>query len=104
MKVVWTQSAKSDLIDIVEYIKLDSLENAKSIFQQIKDFGNDLISSPEKGRFVPELQDLGIVKYRELIFKRWRMIYKIAENKISILMIVDSSRNLEDLLFKRLIT
>jgi predicted component of type VI protein secretion system len=52
---------------------------------------------------VSELQKIGIVKYREMIHKRWRMIYKIDGEKVYVLIVVDSSRNLEDILFQRLI-
>lgn len=53
-------------------------------------------------RVVPELQQIGIFKYREIIYKRWRIIFKI-ENQVYILLVVDSSRNLEDILFQRLV-
>jgi len=38
-----------------------------------------------------------------MIYKRWRIIYKIDDEKVYILIVVDSSRNLEDILFQRLI-
>ena len=43
------------------------------------------------------------LKYREIIYKRWRIIYKIDDEKVYVLIVVDSSRNLEDILFQRLI-
>jgi predicted component of type VI protein secretion system len=58
---------------------------------------------PERKRVVPELQHIGVIKYRELIYKRWRVIFKIQETNVFILLVVDSSRNLEDILFQRLL-
>jgi len=102
-KVFWTNSAKYDLESIVEYIKIDSIDLAKDIFIQIKKACNDLYAFPNRGRIVPELKSIGIFKYREIIFKRWRIIYKIDKNIVYILLIADSRRNLEDILFERLI-
>jgi len=102
-KVIWTKSAEFDLELIIEYIKTDSLNIAKKVFFGIKKECNNLYFFPERKRIVPELQQIGILKYRELIYKRWRIIYKIDGNKVYILLIVDSNRNLEDILFQRLI-
>jgi len=102
-QVVWTNNAKSDLEDIIEYIKIDSISNAKKIFFDIKEKCNNLYYFPMKCKIVPELQQIGISKYRELIYKRYRIIYKIDNKKVYILIVVDSSRNVEDLLFQRLL-
>ena len=102
-KVQWTKNAIYDLEDIIEYIKIDSIKMAKNIFYEIKDECQKLYFLPERKRIVPELQQLGITKYRELIYKRWIIIFKIQEDKVFILLVVDSSRNLEDILYRRLL-
>ncbi len=102
-EVLWTKSAQFDLEAIIEYIKTDSIDIAKKIFFEIKQECDNLYCFPERKRVVPELQQIGILKYREIIHKRWRIIYKIDNTKIYILIVVDSSRNLEDILFQRLI-
>ncbi len=101
--VIWTKSAKSDFESIIEYIKTDSIEIAKTIFFAIKQECNNLYYFPQRKRIVPELQQIGIFKYREIIYQRWRIIYKIENTKVYILLVIDSSRNLEDILFERLI-
>jgi plasmid stabilization system protein ParE len=102
-KVIWTQNAELDLELIIEYIKTNSIEIAKKIFIEIKQECNKLYTLPERKRVVPEFQEIGIVKYREIIYKRWRIIYKIGDEKVYVLLVADSSRNLEDILFQRLI-
>jgi len=102
-EVIWTNSAQFDLESIIEYIKIDSLSIAKKIFFEIKEECNSLYTFPERKRIVPELQQIGILKYREIIYKRWRIIYKFDDKKVYILLVVDSSRNLEDVLFQRLL-
>ena len=101
--VIWTKSATNDLELIIEYIKIDSIKTAKEIFLQLKRECQVLELMPERKRVVPELQQIGVSKYREVIYKRWRIIFKIEEFKVFVLIVVDSSRNLEDLLFQRLI-
>lgn len=103
IEVIWTKNAEFDLETIIEYIKIDSIDNAKKIFFAIKKECANLYYFSERKRIVPELQQIGILKYREVIYQRWRIIYKIENKKVSILLVVDSSRNLEDILFQRLI-
>ena len=101
-KVIWTKSAEFDLEATIEYIKIDSISIAKEVFFAIKKECNNLYDFLERKRVVPELQQIGILKYREAIYKRWRIIYKIENKKVYILLVIDSSRNLEDILFQRL--
>lgn len=102
-EILWTKSAKDDLELLIEYIKLDSVSIAKEIFLGIKNECESLYYFPKRKRVVPELQQIGIFKYREIIYKRWRIIFKIENQKVYILLVVDSSRNLEDILFQRLV-
>jgi len=101
-EVIWTKNAEFDLELIIEHIKTDSLSIAKKIFFEIKKECDTLYYFPERKRIVPELQQIGIMKYREIIYKRWRIIYKIDHQEVYILLVADSSRNLEDILFQRL--
>lgn len=103
LEVIWTKNAEFDLEQIIEYIKTDSQDVAKKIFFDIKKECENLYSFPQRKRIVPELQQIGIFKYREIIYQRWRVIYKIDTTKVYVLLVVDSSRNLEDILFQRLI-
>ena len=79
------------------------MDVAKKIFIEIKQECNKLYTLPERKRVVPEFQEIGIIKYREIIYKRWRIVYKIDDEKVYVLLVADSSRNLEDILFQRLI-
>ncbi len=101
-KVIWTKFAEFDLENIIEYSKCDSIDIAKDIFFTIKKECQTLDTLPERKRVVPDLQQIGISKYRELIHKRWRIIFKIQDDTIYILLVIDSSRNIEDILFQRL--
>ena len=102
-EVIWTKNAQFDLESIIEYIKIDSLSIAKKIFFEIKKERENLHYFPQRKRVVPELQQIGILKYKEIIYERWRIIFKIDNTKVYVLLVVDSRRNLEDILFQRLI-
>jgi addiction module RelE/StbE family toxin len=102
-KVIWTSNAKEDLLDIVSYIKRDSLSAAKKVYEQIKSKAQSSNFLPLRGRVVPELQKEGITIYRELIAKPYRIIYKIENDTVYIMAIFDSRQNLEELLLQKLL-
>ncbi|MBC2715260.1 MAG: type II toxin-antitoxin system RelE/ParE family toxin [Desulfobacteraceae bacterium] len=102
-EVVWARVAENDLKEIIDYIAIDSPANALKIFQKIKKKASSLYTMPERCRIVPELKDQGIMQYRELIVPPWRIIFRIAEIKVYVLSVLDSRRNIEDILLKRLI-
>ncbi len=101
--VVWTKNAQYDLELVVQYIGTDSIEIAKDIFFGIQKECDELSLMPTRKRVVPELQQIGITKYREIVYKRWRIVFTLEAQKVSVLLVLDSSRNLEDLLFQRLL-
>ncbi|POQ98937.1 plasmid stabilization protein [Alkalispirochaeta sphaeroplastigenens] len=101
MKIIWTRTAKKDLIEIIDYIANTSSETAFEKFNEIKESVVKSESFPEKGRMIPELKKQNIDKYRELIVSPWRIMYKIEASNIYILAVIDGRRNIEDVLLKR---
>jgi addiction module RelE/StbE family toxin len=100
--VVWSSIAENDLKNIVEYIADDSPLNASRIFKRIKQKASSLYTSPERGRIVPELREQGILQFRELIISPWRILYRISGTRVLVLSVLDSRRNIEDILLQRL--
>jgi toxin ParE1/3/4 len=101
--VVWSETAEKDLLAIIEYIADDSPSRAYEVFKDIKRKASNLRSFPERGRIVPELQEHGIIPYRELIVGPWRMIYRVSSKHVYVLSVLDARRSLEDILLRRLI-
>jgi addiction module RelE/StbE family toxin len=101
--VVWASAAEKDLEKIIVYISEDSPQNALNILKRIRQQAADLYNLPERGRIVPELYDQGIMQYRELIIAPWRLIYRISKQEVYVLSVIDSRRNVEDILMKRFI-
>ena len=84
-EIIWTNVAENDLINIVEYISVDSPQNALEILEKIRQKASSLYTLPERGRIVPELQGQGIFQYRELVIPPWRLMYRIAEREIFVI-------------------
>jgi toxin ParE1/3/4 len=101
--VIWARAAEKDLKNIIKYIAEESPQNALKLLNKIRKKASDLYTLPKRGRIVPELQDQGILQYRELIIAPWRLIYRISGREIFVLSVIDSCRNVEDILLKRFV-
>ena len=101
--VHWSKIARKDLFLIIEYISLNNPAAAKRALQKIQEKAQQLSVYPERCRIVPELQRQGISDYRELISDHWRVIFKTNGNQVLVLSVIDSRRNLEDILLQRLL-
>jgi plasmid stabilization system protein ParE len=102
-KVLWTAVAVLDLKDIIEYIAADSSLNATNVLNKLKDRVAELDQFPDRGRVVPELAKVGLSGWRELVVKPYRIVYRIDRDSVYILGVLDSRRDLEELLLRRLI-
>ena len=102
-KVYWTEDAISDFNSIITHIFTENKTNAKSMFLAIKERCSTLEHFPFRTRVVPELESLGIIQYRELIFKRWRIIYSVDNDTVNLLLIIDSRQDIEAQLIQRII-
>jgi addiction module RelE/StbE family toxin len=101
--IVWAETAENDLCGIIEYLAKDNPSQAKKIFNKIKRAASGLYHSPKRGRIIPELQEQGLLQYRELIISPWRVMYRISGKTVLVLSVLDSRRNVEDILLGRLI-
>lgn len=102
-QVKWAVVAQSDLKQIIDYIALESPANALQIIGKIKQKASGLYTLPDRGRIIPELKEQGIHIYREIIVPPWRIIYRISDTTVFVLSVIDSRRNVEDILLNRLI-
>ncbi len=100
-RIFWTKTAREDLFEIIEYIKIDSSTIAFKILDKIESEVSRLADFPQHGRVVPELKDLNVYRYREIIISPWRVIYRIEQQKIFIMAVMDGRRNVEDILLNR---
>ena len=82
--------AKEDLKQIYEYISRDSVYYANKTIEEIIEKTKYLSMFPYMGRKIPEFNN---VNFRELIYKSYRIFYKVNSN-IYILKIFHHSRNI----------
>ncbi len=101
-QIIWAGIAESDLKEIISFIAIESPASASNILDKIKQTTSNLYTHPERGRIVPELQGQGILTYRELITPPWRIVYRVSDKNVYVLSILDSRRNVEDILLRRL--
>lgn len=102
-KVYWTEAAVIDLEEIVDYISKDRMSVATSIYGKIKSKCKQLKTFPDRYRVVPELLDIKVTDYREIIYKPFRIIYKLTQNEVYVIAVVDSRRDFESFIFNRLL-
>lgn len=78
MKVIVTQKAKHNLLDLFDYNANISLNYAIRIDKKLRSYIEDLQYSPYIGRYVSEISDK---HYRERICEKYRIIYYISEKE-----------------------
>ena len=98
-----TQNAENDLEEIIMFIAKSSPQAALKIMERIKAKVNTLYYFPNKGAYVPELLARNIKDYRQITEPPWKIIYKVDHKIVNILVIIDSRRNLQDILIKKLL-
>jgi addiction module RelE/StbE family toxin len=98
-----TQNAENDLNEIVMFIAQNNPQTALKIMERIQAKINTLDHFPNRGAYVPELLSKNIKDYRQLTESPWKIIYRVDDGNVYILAIIDSRRNLQDVLIKKLL-
>jgi len=102
--VLLTNDAARDLNELYDYIAVhDSPRKADYVLEQIEKTFSTLSEFPERGVYPKELLKLGIREYREIFFKPYRIIYRVIDKKVYVLLIVDGRRDMQSLLQRRLL-
>src|SRR6267378_635302 len=94
MRIVWTEPAVEDLRELHAYIARDSETYASGFVERIILAADRLADLPNIGRIVPETNDENV---RELLYQRYRVIYRVKGNTIEILSVIHSGRDLEEI-------
>ncbi|WP_305046411.1 type II toxin-antitoxin system RelE/ParE family toxin [Geoalkalibacter sp.] len=89
MKIVWTEHALNCLTDIEEYIAQDDPAAAVFLVEKLIARTDILKDYPEAGRRVPELPNS---RLREVVEGNHRIVYRVQQQVIEILMIFESHR------------
>lgn len=90
MTVTWSQEAGENLVDIEEFIARDSVERAVRFVDGLIDQTKAILSdNPRSGRTVPEIGNPDI---RELIYRGYRIVYRLNGDRIDILTVFEGHR------------
>ena len=84
MRIIWSPLAVDRASEIADYIAQDKPSAAEKWIDTVFSKVEQLKSSPEIGRIIPEINDS---QFRELIYGNYRIIYRIETKQISILTI-----------------
>ena len=88
-KIIWTERSKLRLREIYDYISKDSHEIAPKFVLELIEKAASLERFSKKGRIVPELNQ---PLFRELLWKKYRIIYEIVGEEIWIVTILHQSQ------------
>ena len=99
-----TKDAARDLEEIGDYIDWrDAPGRADHVLEQIEKAFHSLSEHPQRGNSPKELRDIGIREYREILFKPYRIIYRVMGDNVYVLVIADGRRDMQALLQRRLL-
>lgn len=95
MRVIWTQEALGRLSDIENLISKDSTQRVMKFVNYLIERGESVSENVRIGRVVPEISNPDI---REIIAKKYRIVYRIKEKTIEILTVFEGHKllNLEE--------
>ncbi|MDR0376469.1 MAG: type II toxin-antitoxin system RelE/ParE family toxin [Spirochaetaceae bacterium] len=103
-KINWSKDAGEEFIEIISWYKYNAGKNiAQKIYTKINSQIKKLKKTPGIGRPAQILKDIGVNGYRQLIQDNWIVYYRIEGQTINIVSIIDGRRNLEEILYKKII-
>ena len=103
-EVELTRAATEDLADIQAYIaESGSIAAAFDLLETMLTRIEALEQFPFRGSIPRELEKLGVDEFRQLVVGRYLLIYTIADQRVSIVLIADGRRDMKTLLRQRLL-
>ena len=88
-QIVWTERARQDLKEIVEYISRDSKAYAQSFALNLRERVGRLEALPESGPLISEDPERAV---RHVIVGNYRVLYLYLKDRVAILSVVHGAR------------
>lgn len=102
-EVVFSGHAKADLEAIFNYVLAhDGVDRAEALLETLYSTSLRLKELPRRGHLVKELRTTMVVKYREIHYKPYRILYEIRERRVIVHAVLDGRRDLRAFLEQRL--
>jgi toxin ParE1/3/4 len=103
-EVILTEHALLDLDDIAHYIALhDTSEKAEHVARHIERAFSSLAALPNRGNHPRELLAMGNRSFREVHYKPYRIVHRVLDREVLVLIIADGRRDMRALLARRLL-
>ncbi len=90
MNILWSQEAAENLIDIEDFIARDSLERAIRFVDVLIDHAEAILA--DNPRSCGTVLEIGNPDIRELIYRGYRVVYRLKDDKIEILTVFEGHR------------
>lgn len=104
LPVFLTDDAARDLEEIIDYIdRHDVPGKADDVLDRMEATFESLARYPERGACPKELLAVGLREYREVFFKPYRIVYRVMDEAVHVLLIADGRRDMHALLQRRLL-
>ena len=103
-EIIITNDAEESFNEILKYIVIKSgISLAGKIYDRVIDKINLLGAVPFRGKVSEELKSVGITHIYELVETPWKIYYRLTPRQVIILLVLDSRRNLEEVLIDKII-
>ncbi len=104
LKVELSKSALNDLYEINDYYLVEVSDAvAIEIIDKLENAVLSLGDLPDRGHTPRELIDLGLMEIKEIVSDQYRIVYEVMKNVVVVHAILDSRRDIQTLLHKRLL-
>ena len=104
MQVIITHEAEQDMLELyVWLLGTESQERADRLLGGLRDGCMSLAGFSGRGRKVPEMVRLGESGILETIHRPWRIVYEILGGVVYVYAVVDSRRDMQAFLERRLL-
>jgi toxin ParE1/3/4 len=102
-EIIWSKDAGDELIEIISYIKYNTGKiTAEKIYLKIMNEVKRVSENPKVRIISPLLREFGINYIHQLNINPWIIYYKVESSKMEIISIIDGRRNLEEILYKKM--
>lgn len=103
-EVLVDRDAEDDLFDIYSYVALnDSVERTDRLFSALRITCSKLKSLPLRGNIPAELFEIGVVEFREIRCKHYRIFYSVEASNVFVHCVLDGKRDIQTILQERLL-
>ena len=102
--VIFDPNAADDLFDIYTFAAMnDSVERADRLFAALRRTCLKLRKIPLRGKIPTELFEIGVMEFRELHHKPYRVIYSLESSTVYVHCVLDGRRDIQTILQERLL-